>query len=173
MLRQEELEFMKGMSKIMLPPFFPWELWKAVAVSMKKATAVFKANATFGLALEGQNGFGIEALNFRNVSQLPVSKMEAEELSSSDLSLSPPAAALRPGISSAKVPWARAPRANLLPRAASNSDRPRMGWLMLLYYVGMPARNSQIGRTSLQAKMMINLNPQPIGACLSETCPGL
>jgi hypothetical protein len=44
---------------------------------MKKAIAVSKLNTTIASALERQKGFGGEVPNFRDSSQLPMSKKEA------------------------------------------------------------------------------------------------
>jgi len=83
MLRQE-LKFIRAMSNIKLPPNFIRELGKAVVVDMKKAVAVSTAIAKIASALLHQSGVGSEALTFRDPSQLPLTKKEAEELPSPD-----------------------------------------------------------------------------------------
>jgi hypothetical protein len=77
MLRREELECINTMSNIRFSPIFHMELGKAVAVGMKKAIAVSKLNTTIASALKRQKGFEGEAPNFRDSSQLPMSKKEA------------------------------------------------------------------------------------------------
>lgn len=122
MLRQEELEFIKAMSNIKLSPIFLRKLAKAVAVGMKKAIVVSKANATTESALERQSRVGSEDLTFRDSSKLPVSIKKAEELLAQTGCLSSPATGLRQCISSVTAPGRRAPRANLLPRAVGRGE---------------------------------------------------
>ena len=103
-------------------------LTKAVAPEKEKSLAAPKDNVTSISALERQNGVGSKALTSCETPQLPVRKRKAEELSTSDGPSEPSSRRPAPGHLFCDGHAARAPRANELPRATGNSDRPRVGW---------------------------------------------
>jgi hypothetical protein len=126
MSRQEDLEVIKAISNFEPSPVFLRELRKGLAAGKKKAIAAFKANATSSSTLERQSGVGSDYLTSREYPQIPVSKRKVDEISSSDGSRRP-----APGRLFGTVSRPRAPRANLLPRAARNSEGPKVGWRTL------------------------------------------
>jgi hypothetical protein len=113
MLSQEQKAFIKALSHSELSTVFLRELRKAmVAAKKKKVPAAPKANASNDSAHQRESGFGGEAQTSCAFPQLTPSKPKADEFSSSDCSMSQPAAPLRPGARSFTDPRPRATRKN-------------------------------------------------------------
>ena len=106
MLTQEDLAFVKAMSKLEFSPVFLLELRKAVEASKKK-----KALSASASALEHQSGVGSETLTSRESPQIPVNNRKADQLSRSDGPPEPPSCRPVPGRLFRTVPRPRAPRA--------------------------------------------------------------
>ena len=145
MLRQEELAFIKALSKVETSPLLLRELKKAVTAGKKKALAARKANASVG-----------EARTSRDPLLLSAPKRKAEELSGSDY-LSEPAS--RP-----------APQHQLLPatatatgeQAASGSRQPGSSGVGAMYAAVLSA-------SVAPSQPSGTLKPTAMGSDSSET----
>ena len=191
MVRQKELAFISAISNVDLSPVILRGLRKTVAAGKKKAVESSKANATSASALErlsrvasealtsrDQSRVASEALTSRDSPQLPVRETKAKRTFQlrlpSELASRRPA----PGHLFSDGPTAQGNTGELAAQSSRKVGSTEGGMAYAAVVDGRAGPQQPSGQHKPPTRVQITLNllphlRQPLGAFLSETCPGL
>ena len=178
MVRQKELAFISAISNVDLSPVILRGLRKTVAAGKKKAVESSKANATSASALERQSRVASEALTSRDSPQLPVRETKAKRTFQlrlpSELASRRPA----PGHLFSDGPTAQGNTGELAAQSSRKVGSTEGGMAYAAVVDGRAGPQQPSGQHKPPTRVQITLNllphlRQPLGAFLSETCPGL
>jgi len=140
---------------------------------MKKAIVVSNSITSIASFLQDQSAVESEALAFRDTSQLPLTKKEAEELPSPDW---PPEPASCLPVRRHYFVDITVPQGSMGEFAAESNRQigsAKYGFAYASMLAGQTSLQQPHGPYKPQARIQLTLNAQPLGACCSETCMNL